>query len=193
VSDLLVSVAIASALAIDVAWWLSRGAWYRRNKRRELGYSGALTHRLTFPAGPHGEPAVSLLAPSRSTCDGAMVDDVPSREYVKGFVGRHALFFLVCFGPAADLDGIPAFSNRAISTCLGLGGATLVEAPAADVVAGRPAMRYVLGLAGGQKKLIEWKFEVDGWMFGAGVLRHRDRDLGAEGLARSALSTLTTG
>lgn len=65
-----------------------------------------------------------------------------------------------------------------------------IAQPVPAVIAGLPALTYEIRLTRG-RLLIEWKFDCQGWYFGAGILQSMRDDAEGIALGRASLATWT--
>jgi hypothetical protein len=182
-------VLVVAALAVWAAFWApASGPLRALRRRRSLGFSNRLAHEIVVPAGPDGRPGQRLLAPSRSPYVGVVAAD-GSRSDCSVLLGPNgSALLVVCLG-RVDEKGTPEQSAmRAISSVQDRAG-QLRRLDESDVIAGRPAQRYLIELNSG-RRLLEWKFDYDGWLYAVGAVLHpKDDAERAEELGRSVLST----
>lgn len=147
----------AAALPLRNAWQL-----------RRMKFTGALTNCVTVPAGPAGRPGEQVRLPSRSPYIGVINAD-DSRSDFFGYLSQNgsainAVVFRAELTPSTPQE----HAMFAISSMLGMGAVTLLEAPRPEAILGQPGVRYSYRLNSGNT-VNEWKFIRDGWMYALGM------------------------
>lgn len=168
-------------------WGPASGPYQRSRVRRTLAFTGRLTHHISVPPGPGGRPGQQLVAPSRSAHVGVVSED-GSRSDCAVLIGpAGSALLVVCLGRVEHM-GTPRQSAMHTISAIGSGAGKL-QLMGTDVIAGRPAERYMIALNRGAR-LLEWKFEYGGWLYAVGAVLHpKDNAEDVETLGRAVLAT----
>lgn len=168
-------------------WGPGSGPYRRYRLRRTLAFTGRLAHQITVPPGPGGRPGQQLVAPSRSRHVGVLSED-GSRSDCAVLIGpAGSALLVVCLERVEDM-GTPRQSAMHTISAIDSGAGKL-QRMEIDIIAGRPAERYMIALNSGAR-LLEWKFEYSGWLYAVGAVLHpKDQAEDVETLGRAVLAT----
>lgn len=182
-------VVIVAAFAIwAVFWGLASGPYRRYRRRKLLGFTGRLTHEIVVNPGPDGRPGEQFLAPSRSPYCGVVASDGSRNDSVVLIGPNGSVLLVVCLGRVEERGTPKQSAMRTISSIQDRAG-KLRRVAETDVIAGRPAERYMIEMNSG-RRLLEWKFEQDGWLYAVGAMLHpKDDAARSEALGRSVLAS----
>jgi hypothetical protein len=180
-------------LPADLLPVLSLSQWIRIARgikaKRSMGYTGVLEHDIVVPSDADGRPGSRLVAPSRSPYLGVINSDGSRSEFVV-LIGASSALQAVCFGPADDRRNLESRCELAINSIEMIDAGRCIAQPTPATIAGLPALTYKIRLTRG-RLLIEWKFDCQGWYFGAGIVQSTRDGEEAIALGLASLATWT--